>query len=46
MSKLFWIGIGIVIGVIGLWALSKFYCFKNSEEWKKFKNDYSLRWKK
>lgn len=46
MSKIIWILVGIVIGAIGLWLLSKFFCFRNSEEWEKFKDDYALRWKK
>ena len=35
--------IAFSIGIITLWLLSKWYCFKNKKEWNKFKKQYNKR---
>lgn len=32
--------IAFVLGMVALYLFSKFYCFKNSEEWERFKKKY------
>ena len=29
---------GIIIGMVLIYLVSKFFCFKNQKEWNKFKN--------
>jgi hypothetical protein len=36
--------IGIFLGMVLLYLFSKYYCFKNREEWEKFKKNYEIKW--
>lgn len=39
-----WIYIALIVsGMAILWLASKIYCFKNKEEWEKFKKQYNKR---